>query len=172
MAPVAVHAGSERTASPGRSARPQIAMTASHYGGIDILASLARNPLPSGLKSLFENSTYKLSPVGTAESSPGRSPGERFERRTSPAGTAENDPGCNPGVLLPPKWTIRDSRYPTQDHVLGNSQPSLRDCSLVHANLGLTVLGYSQSSLRDSVLEGVVLTHALKPEPFSPFLVT
>ena len=36
------------------------------------------------------------------------------QRRTtgselSPAGTAENYPGCNPGVLLPPKWTIRES---------------------------------------------------------------
>jgi hypothetical protein len=53
--------------------------------------------------------------------------GEGFERRTSPVGTAENYPGCNPGVLLPPKWTIRDSGKPTQDHVLGNFQPSLRD---------------------------------------------
>jgi hypothetical protein len=34
--------------------------------------------------------------------------------------------GCNPGVPLPLKWTIRDSGQPTQDHVLGNFQPSLR----------------------------------------------
>ncbi len=38
----------------------------------------------------------RFSPGGTAESSPGRSPGKRFERRTSPAGTAENYPGCSP----------------------------------------------------------------------------
>jgi hypothetical protein len=52
-------------------------------------------------------------------------------------GTAENYPGCNPGVLLPPNWTIRDSGQSTQDHVLGNFQPSLQDCSLAHANPGL-----------------------------------
>jgi hypothetical protein len=38
----------------------------------------------------------------------------------------------------------------SQDPVLGNSQPSLRDYSTYgRVNPGLNVLGYSQSSLRD-----------------------
>src|SRR5271156_4122041 len=41
-------------------------------------------------------------------------------------------------VPLPLKWTIRDSGHPTQDHVLGNSQPSLRDWSLALVNSGPT----------------------------------
>jgi hypothetical protein len=105
-----------------------------------------------------ENSTYELSPAGTAESSPGRSPGERVERRTSPVGTAENYPGCNPGVLLPPRCTIRDSGQKAQDQVLGNFQPSLRDCSL-HMLTQDCVLGYSQPSLRDSVWRGWFSRH-------------
>jgi hypothetical protein len=39
----------------------------------------------------------KTSPVGTAEPSPGRSPGLDFEGRPSPAGTADNGPRRNPG---------------------------------------------------------------------------
>jgi len=32
--------------------------------------------------------------------------------------------GCNPGVPLALKWIIRDPWQPTQDHVLGDFQPS------------------------------------------------
>ncbi len=48
---------------------------------------------------------HRFSPGGTAESSPGRSPGKRFEVQASPAGTAENHsgwgPGHNPGDFQP-----------------------------------------------------------------------
>ena len=40
----------------------------------------------------------------------------------------------------------RDSGQPTQDHVLGNFQPSLRDYSSAHATQH-SVLGYSQPEL-------------------------
>ena len=40
-------------------------------------------------------------------------------------------------VPLTLKWIIRDPGRPTQDQVLGNFQPSLRDYSLAHADPGL-----------------------------------
>ena len=36
-----------------------------------------------------------------------------------------------------PGWSIHDPVQLTQDHVLGNFQPSLRDFSMVHENPGL-----------------------------------
>jgi hypothetical protein len=67
----------------------------------------------------------QFSPVGTAESSPGRESWVEFEKRPSPAGTAENTPGCNPGEPPALESTISDSGQQTQDHVLGNFQPEL-----------------------------------------------
>jgi len=66
--------------------------------------------------------------------------------------------------LLTLKWTIRDSEQPTQDDVLGNSQPSLRDYSLAHANPGLTSWAIL-SRPSGTNLERVVLTHLLKSGP-------
>jgi hypothetical protein len=71
----------------------------------------------------------------------------------SPGGTAENSPGCNPGYFYLRNELFASGQL-TQDQVLGNFQPSLRDCSLAHANPGLNVLGYSQPSLRDSIGRG------------------
>src|SRR5580692_6837482 len=46
-------------------------------------------------------SVTKLSPVGTAENSPGRQSWVSHVPTSSPVGTAENVPGCNPGLLSP-----------------------------------------------------------------------
>jgi len=46
--------------------------------------------------SLRENQTYVFSPVGTADLSPGRSPGLSLIRSYSPVGTAENGPRRSP----------------------------------------------------------------------------
>jgi hypothetical protein len=84
---------------------------------------------------------------GTAESSAGCT----RPARPVPAGTAENYPGWNPGVRLPLKWTIRDSGQPTQDCVLGHFQPSLAGLVVCIHVPRTHVLGYSQPSLRDSI---------------------
>jgi hypothetical protein len=49
---------------------------------------------------LCENSTYELSPEGTAESSPGRQSWVGMTTRNSPEGTAENVPGRQSWDLL------------------------------------------------------------------------
>ena len=81
------------------------------------------------------------------------SPGDSLREEPVPQGRLKITQDAILGTL-PSKWTIRDSGHSTQDHVLGNFQPSLRDCSLAHPNPGLNVLGYSQPSLRDSIWRG------------------
>ena len=46
-----------------------------------------------------------------------------------------------------------DSGKRPQDYILGNFQPSLRDCSFAYSTQDY-VLGYSQPSLRDSIWRG------------------
>src|SRR6202044_2067708 len=104
----------------------------------------------SGLKRVCENYSLQMSPVGTAECSPGRESWVRFEKRPSPAGTAENAPGCNPGLPPTLKWTISDSGQPTP----GEIGLAWDDCYSVHvwsSSPRTDVLGHSQPSLRDSI---------------------
>ena len=63
----------------------------------------------------------KSSPVGTAESSPGRSPGYMIRETSSPAGTADKMP--QDAIL----GYFYSGFGANQDHVLGNIQPSLWD---------------------------------------------
>src|ERR1700734_3004455 len=77
-----------------------------------------------GLKRVCENYSLQMSPVGTAESSPGRESWVEVRETTSPAGTAENAPGCNPGVPPTPKWTISDAGRP----IPGQIGLALDDC--------------------------------------------
>ena len=66
----------------------------------------------------------KLSPAGTAESSPGRSPGKRLER-ASLVGTAQSYPGHGPGFGCPNReWSISELEVP-QDCILGYFQSDL-----------------------------------------------
>ena len=81
----------------------------------------------------------RTSPVGTAESSPGRQSWVAETNRISPEGTAENVPVRVLGRLLPNRGIFDLSRDSPRTGVLGHFQPSLRD------------------SIR------VVLTQALKP---------
>jgi hypothetical protein len=106
----------------------------------------------SGLMSLREDFSNKTSPTGTAESSPGRSPGYRFPARPVPLGTAENTQdgrvcvnleslsSTKTGEILsshthsavpscPPHFSNLPLMPPTQDSVLGHFQSSLRDWS-------------------------------------------
>ena len=53
-----------------------------------------------GLKSLGENSTYKLSPEGTAESSPGRSPVLGKSQEQSRQGRLRMSQDSSPGRMV------------------------------------------------------------------------
>src|ERR1700734_1126058 len=116
----------------------------------------------SGLKRVCENYSLQMSPVGTAESSPGRESWVEVRETPSPAGTAENAPGCNPGLPPTLKWTMSDSGQPTP----GEIGLALDHCHSVHvwsSSPRTDVLGYSQPSLRDSIWRGQ-FSHTL----FSP----
>ncbi len=99
----------------------------------------------TGFSVCVRTTLSKFSPVGTAESSPGRSPGNNSRHEISPAGTTENAPGCNPGVSRSLKGTIRDSMErasccQSAFHTCGPGSPrtNVRDAP-----------GHSQPSLRD-----------------------
>jgi hypothetical protein len=107
----------------------------------------------------------KLSPGGTAESSPGRSPGKRFETRISPAGTAEipQDAILGSSTSENGLFAIRGSQPRTIPDFLHaaletsayaafftESRTRLRD-STTHRKSGF-VLGCFQPSLRDCSL--------------------
>src|SRR6202044_3997114 len=101
--------------------------------------------VPQGLKRVCENYSLQMSPVGTAESSPGRESWVEVRETPSPAGTAENAPGCNPGVPPTLKWTMSDSGQPTP----GEIGLAWDDCYSVHvwSSSPMTdVLGHSQPS--------------------------
>ena len=72
-----------------------------------------------GLQSACENSISKLSPAGTAELSPGRSPGLDLKGRPVPQGRLEIG----------------------RDAFLDNLQPSLRDSIMFHDVPRTSVLG-------------------------------
>jgi hypothetical protein len=78
------------------------------------------------LKMCLRTAFVELSPEGTAESSPGRSPGWaecELRHLGSEGGTQDCRPGCFQPSLR--DWfVLTDS---TQDCVLGYAQPSLRD---------------------------------------------
>jgi hypothetical protein len=68
------------------------------------------------------------------------SPGKRLERQPVPEGRLKIVQDVILGYLSlrsVPRWSIHDPVQLTQDLVLGNFQPSLRDFSMSHQNPGL-----------------------------------
>jgi hypothetical protein len=91
----------------------------------------------TGFRGCVRTALAKSSPAGTAENSPGRSPGLATCHRVVPQGRLKMTQDRVLGWLPEPRIVHFGDRVP-QDCILGDFQPSLRDCSLAHANPGLT----------------------------------
>jgi hypothetical protein len=78
---------------------------------------------------LRENSLSKLSPAGTAESSPGRESWVSMRQRAVPQGRLKIPQDAILGDSISEMDYSRLGQ-PTQDPVLGHFQPSLRDYSV------------------------------------------
>src|SRR5277367_2751456 len=95
----------------------------------------------------------KLSPVGTAENSPGRESWVGLSTAISPVGTTENAPGRQSWVNCPRIIHFRGRGTPGLHPGAFSASPYGTGPSLL-PKPRTSVLGYSQPSLRDSIWRG------------------